>query len=136
MRKRIENEKRLNSTHPETAGRHTSLKKSGLCITDPASCSSISNLNTNSMVLKRLYLAWLIPHVASSFCPSQSTYMKLHSTVKALLKIINDMFQTLDFGSTTIVISLDLDIVFDTIDYSILLNRLESSFGVTGLARR
>ena len=43
--------------------------------------------------------------------------------------------RAVDIGSTTILIALDLDIFFDTIDHSILLNRLESSFGVTGPAR-
>ena len=42
------------------------MKKPGLSITDPASFRPISNLNTISKVLERLYLAWLVPHVAPS----------------------------------------------------------------------
>ena len=56
--------------------------------------------------------------------------------MKALLQIINNMFEAVDSGSTTILIALDLDIAFDIIEHSILMNRLESSLGVTGLALR
>ena len=66
--------------------------------------------------------------------PLQSAYRKLHSIETTLLKIINDMFEEVDLGHTIILIVPDLSIVFDTIDHSILLNRLKSTFKVTGSA--
>ena len=54
-------------------------------------------------MLERLYLAWLVPHVARSFCPLQSAYRKFHLKETALLKIVNDMFEVVDLGRTTIL---------------------------------
>ena len=113
---------------------HTTSEEPGLNITDQASYRPISNLNTTSKVLERLYLAWLVPQVAPSFCPLQSAYRKLHSTKTALLKIVNDMFEAVYIGRTIVLITLDSSTAFDTIDHSIVMKRLKSSLGVTGLA--
>ena len=111
------------------------LKMPGLSINDLlglASYKLIWSLSTTIKVLDRLYLAWLLPHVVPSLRPLQPAYRKLHSSETALLKmIINDMFDAVDLGRTTILIIFDLSTAFDNIDHSILLNRFESSFGVT-----
>ena len=44
------------------------------------------------------------------------------------------MFEAVDLGRTTNLVDLDLSTAFDIIVNAILLNRLESSFGVTGSA--
>ena len=80
-------------------------KKSGIIITDPGSYRPMSNLNIISKVLERLYLAGLVPHVASWYCPLQSAYRILY-----------------------------VDLSTDTTDHSILLSRLESAFGSTSPA--
>ena len=110
------------------------LKKPGLSIADLASYKLMSNLSTTIKVLDCLYLASLLPHVAPSLCPLQPAYRKLHATETALSKITNDMFEPVDLGHTTILITLDLTIAFNNIDHSILLNRFERSFGVTDQA--
>ena len=81
------------------------------------------------MVLEHLFLAWLVSHLASSFCRVQSAYRKLPSTETARLKVVNGMFEAVDLERTTNLFTLDLFTAFDTID---LMNRRERSFGVTG----
>ena len=51
--------------------------------------------------------------------------------VTALLKIVNDMLEAVDLGRITVLVAVDLSGTFDTIDHSILLSTLESSFEVT-----
>ena len=110
------------------------LKKAGLDPLVPSSYRPISNLNTISKILERLYLARLVPHVSPSICPLQSAYRQHHSTETALLKIVNDIFETVDSGCTTVLVALDLSAAFDLIDHAALVKRLEHTFGVRGAA--
>ena len=66
--------------------------------------------------------------------PFQSAYREKHSTESALLRIMNDILRSIDSGSVTILTMLDLSAAFDTIDHSILLNRLSVNFGISGMA--
>ncbi len=52
----------------------------------------------------------------------------------ALLKVSNDLLQILDTGSDAVLVLLDLSAAFDTIDHSILLQRLEKWVGIQGTA--
>ena len=63
---------------------------------------------------------------------SQSAYRKFHSTESALLKVQNDILQSLDQGCVSVLVLLDLSAAFDTIDHQTLLQRLEHCFGVSG----
>ena len=112
------------------------LKKDGLNESDPANYRPISNLSTISKIIERLYLAKLLPHIASSgnFNPLQSAYRKMHSTETALLKIMDDLHRIVDGRSAAVLIGLDLSAAFDTIDHDTLINRMRSVFGVTGAA--
>jgi len=60
----------------------------------------------------------------------QSAYCRGHSTETGLLKAHCDISEALDEGSMTVLIMLDLSAAFDVIDHSILLKRLEFSFGI------
>ena len=94
----------------------------------------ISNLNTIGKILERLALARLFPHISisPSFCPLQSAYRKFHSTETALLKLTNDIMETIDSGKITILTALDMSAAFDTLDHATLLHRLEHTFGLSG----
>ena len=90
----------------------------------------ISNLNTIGKILERLALARLFPHISisPSFCPLQSAYRKFHSTETALLKLTNDIMETIDSGKITILAALDMSAAFDTLDHTTLLHRFEHTF--------
>jgi Reverse transcriptase (RNA-dependent DNA polymerase)/Endonuclease-reverse transcriptase len=112
------------------------LKKPGLDPDDPANYRPISNLNTLSKILERVFLARLIPQVNASnnFNIFQSAYRKYHSTETALLKILDDVYRNAGQLQSTLLIGLDLSAAFDTIDKSTLIARLRRSFGVEELA--
>ena len=110
------------------------LKKPGLSKSDPSNFRPISNLNTIGKILERLALACLFPHVSvtPSFSPFQSAYCKFHSTETALLKLTNDILETMDSGKITILTALDMSAAFDTLDHATLLHRPEHTFGLSG----
>ena len=96
----------------------------------------ISNLHTLSKILERLALSRLQPFILSSsnYNPSQSAYRKLHSTETSLAKSFSDIYKSIDSGSSTLLVALDLSAAFDTIPLDILFQRLQYSFGITGTA--
>ena len=97
------------------------LKKPGLPKSELSNFRPISNLNTIGKILERLALARLFPHISifPSFCPLQSAYRKFHSTETALLKLTNDIMETIDSGEITILTALDMSAAFDTLDHAV-----------------
>ena len=112
------------------------LEKPGLPSTDPANFRPISNLNNISKILERLFLSRLLPHINSSsnFNSFLSAYRPHHSTETALTFTLDNVFHAADTGSATLLVSLDLSAAFDSINHNILISRLSSCFGLTGLA--
>ena len=60
--------------------------------------------------------------------------VQFHSTETALLKVQNDILMNMDRQEITLLVLLDLSAAFDTIDHRVLLDTLESDFGVVGNA--
>ena len=57
-----------------------------------------------------------------------------HGVETALVRVYNDLLLSLDSGNEAVLILLDLTAAFDTVDHNVLLSRLKTKFGVTGVA--
>jgi len=62
--------------------------------------------------------------------PLQSAYRPGHSTETALVKVISDIIDAADEKNVTLLGLLDMSAAFDTVDFQILLHRLEVSYGL------
>ena len=65
----------------------------------------------------------------------QSSFRKFHSTEIALLKAHNDILSNMDQQKITLLVLLHLSVGFHTIHHTVLLETLESDFGVVGNAQ-
>ena len=95
----------------------------------------VSNLNFISKILERIVAVQLQTHLdeAGLMTAFQSAYRKHHSTESALLNIHNDILLNMAKGSVTALTLLDLSAAFDTIDHTILLDRLNIYYGISEL---
>ena len=66
--------------------------------------------------------------------PFQSAYKPIHSTETALIWIMNDMLIDMDNRKVIFFALLDLPAAFDTVDHTVLVNRIEKLQGVGGNA--
>ena len=95
----------------------------------------VCNLNLISKILERVVAVQLQTHLdaAGLMTTFQSAYRNYHFTESALLNIQNNLLNMAK-GSVTTLNLLDLSIAFDTIDHTILLDRLNVYCGISELA--
>ena len=102
------------------------LKKGCLDHNDLNNYRPVSNLCFIDKILEKLVLsqvsAYLNSHNLYNTC--QSAYRPGHSTETALLKVVNDLYLSLNKGNISVL-------AFDTSDHPILVQRLHTDFGFT-----
>ena len=113
-----------------------SLKKSSLDPEDISNYRPVSNLSFLSKILEKVVNKRLDSHLENNglLNDSQSAYRKHHSTETLLIKVQNDILQSLDSGYATILVMLDISAAFDVVDHQRLLSRHKEVFGIEGVA--
>ena len=93
----------------------------------------VSNLCFIAKIQEKLVLSQVSSYLNSHnlYNTCQSAYRPGHSTETALLKVVNDLFLSLNKGNISVLALLDFSSAFDTIDHTILVHRLHTDFGFT-----
>ena len=113
------------------------LKKQTLNFESFSNFRPISNLKFLSKVIEKVAASRLWDHLRTNDLNEifQSAYKKYHSCKTALVRVQNDILKAIDNNKCVILLLLDLSDAFDTVDHDILLNRLQSNFGIKGKAQ-
>ena len=114
------------------------LKKSSLNHEVLGNYRPISNLKNVSKIIEKVVSLQLNDYLSLNNLhePLQSAYKTFHSCETALLRVQNDILHSIDNRSCVAMLLLDLSAAFDTVDHHILLNRLHTKFGISGIALR
>ena len=80
----------------------------------------VSNLCFIAKILEKLILSQVSSYLNSHnlYNTCQSAYRPGHSTETALLKVVNDLFLSLNKGNISVLALLDFSSAFDTIDHT------------------
>ena len=105
--------------------------KSSLDVDTLSSYRPVSNLTHVSKCLKKVIAQQLIEHTSDMTELYQSAYMSNHSTETALIAVCDDIKRGFDNRKGTALVMIDLSAAFDTINHSILLQRLRNRYGIT-----
>jgi len=108
------------------------LKKASLDPNCLKNFRPVSNLPFISKILEKVVLKQLNDHKLANNLHEkfQSAYRKNHSTETALLRITNNLLQSMDKKQCCFLVLLDLSAAFDTVNHDILTKRLSDRFGI------
>ena len=92
----------------------------------------ISNLTFMSKVVEKLVCRQLVAYLEQLVLLSskQPENRKHHLTEIAVLNVVSDVLLAADRGDVTLLGLLDFSAVFNAVDHEILINRLQTSFGI------
>ena len=110
------------------------LKKENADPSDIKNYRPISNLTFLSKVVERLVCRQLVAYLEQHglLTSLQSAYRKHHSTETALLKVVSNVLLAADQEVVTLLGLLDLSAAFYIVDHEIIINGLQTSFGILG----
>ena len=96
----------------------------------------VSNTPFLGKLIEKVVLQQTTTHLETNglFAKYQSGYRKHHSCESAMFRVMNDIMKAKKHGKSTVLVLLDLSAAFDTIDHTILLNRLRDLYGISGTA--
>ena len=109
------------------------LQKKCLYHNDLNNYRPVSNLCFIARILEKLVISQVSSYLNSHnlYNTCQSAYRPGHSTETAILKVVNDLFLSLNKGNISVLALLDFSSAFDTIDHPILVHRLQTDLGFT-----
>ena len=111
------------------------LKKLGLNILFK-NVRPVSNLPFVSELTESAVYNQIHSHICENnlYPSNQSSHRKNYGTETALLRVKNDILLNMNKQHVTLLVLLDLSAAFDTVDHNVLLSRLHSKFGISGMA--
>jgi Reverse transcriptase (RNA-dependent DNA polymerase) len=110
------------------------IKKAGLDVADPGSYWQISNLAVMSKLLQRLDAVQLVCYLetADQLQPLQSCFRPHHSTETAVIHVLSYFLAAIDRGDVAVLALSDLSAAFDTVNHDIVIQRLQTQYGING----
>ena len=113
----------------------TSTKKEGIDKHLYKNYRPISNLTFISKILEKVVNTRLRNHLSEQYL--LETFQKAcrahHSAETSLLRLVNDLRCSVDKGNLAVLLLLDLFATFNTVDHDVLLSRMSSDVGLTGV---
>ena len=109
------------------------LKKAGADVSVASNFRPISGITFISKTLERLASKQLIAYLdVNNLWPvNQSAYRCNHSTETVTMDVLANIYAAMDKQELTLMAMLDQSAAFDLVDYDILLDRLQTSLGLT-----
>ncbi len=112
------------------------LKKTGSNVDDLSNYRPFAHPPFLDKVLERVVAGQLQQYLSINNIlePFQSGFRSGHSTETALIRVTNDLLISADKGACSILLLLDITAAFDTISHAVLLERLHTLLGISGIA--
>ena len=110
------------------------LKKHGLDSSDMKNFHPVPNLSFMSTIVEKVVAEQSAEYLDCNNLLSklQSKFRRFLSTETTVLKVLSNVYSAIDQGHVALFALLDVSAAFDTVDHTILLDRLSISYGISG----